>query len=123
MILAQILRRRGISAIAKEAGAFSVTKLFGLDFKDGNEICVCYVQTATPAQQQYALRRLHRTAPASHIMLVMLGEYNEAEEGEAWQLPRYAESIRGSLDKIAERISAVATLSSARSDTPLKLVN
>jgi predicted PurR-regulated permease PerM len=124
MILAQILRRRGISATAKEAGTLSVTKLFGLDFEDGSEICVCYVETATPAQQQYALRRLHRTAPASHIMLVMLGEPDEAEEGEAWQLPRYAENIRGPLDTVAERISNVVLSSSARRDTPqLKLAN
>jgi predicted PurR-regulated permease PerM len=124
MILAQVLRRRGISATAKEAGTLSVTKLFGLDFQDGSEICVCYVETATPAQQQYALRRLHRTAPASHIMLIMLGEPDQPEEGEAWQLPRYAENIRGPLDTVAERISDIVLLGSARTDTSqLKIAN
>jgi predicted PurR-regulated permease PerM len=124
MILAQMLQRRGITATAKEAGTLSVTKLFGMDFESASELCVCYVETATPAQQQYALRRLHRTAPASHIIFAMLGEADDAEESQAWQLPIYAETVRGPLQTVVEQISNVALERAARTDTDqLKLAH
>jgi hypothetical protein len=56
-------------------------------------------------------------------MLVMLGEPDDGDEGQVWQLPRYAENIRGPLETIAERISTAVLSSSVRSETPLKLVN
>jgi predicted PurR-regulated permease PerM len=60
MPLAQLLRREGISAEAKDSETLSISKLFALELKDVTLICLCYLEHATPAQLQYTSRRLRR---------------------------------------------------------------
>ena len=58
--LAQLLRRDGISALAKEAETLSMSKLFALETENVALICLCYLEHATPAQMHYASRRIRR---------------------------------------------------------------
>ena len=107
IVLAQLLRRRGISSTAKETGTLSIDKLFALETEDVAVICVCYLEAGTAAQQQYALRRLRRKAPAACIIFVLLDQTEEANGVQPLQLPGGAESVRGALDTIAARISEI----------------
>ena len=74
MPLAQLLRRGGILAEAKETETFSISKLFALDPKDVALICLCYLEHATPAQLHYTSRRLRRKIPGVSILV---GIFNE----------------------------------------------
>jgi hypothetical protein len=62
MPLAQLLRREGLSAEAKEVETLSMSKLFALEIKGVALICLCFLEHATPAQLHYATRRLRRKA-------------------------------------------------------------
>jgi len=105
MVLAQVLRRRGILATAKETGTLSIDKLFALDAQDVGVICLCNLEAATVAQQRYALRRLRRTAPAAHIAVVLLGEVEGAGDAPPLQLAGRDETIQGPLDVVAQLIT------------------
>ena len=74
-------------------------------------ICLCYLEAPTAAQQQYALHRLRRRAPGAYIILVLLGEAEEADDAPPVQFAGRAESVRGPLHALAERILAVVVKS------------
>ena len=42
-------------------------------------ICLCYVESATPAQIHYAIRRIRRRAPDVFIVIALLGNSTEME--------------------------------------------
>ena len=111
------MRRRGILATAKETGALSIDKLFALDTQDAGAICLCYLEAATAAQQQYAVRRLRRKAPAAHLILVLLGEAEGADDAPPLQFAGRAESLRGPVHVVAERIAELV----APNPAPVKL--
>jgi hypothetical protein len=57
MPLAQLLRREGISAEAKETETLSMSKLFALNLKDVALICLCYLEHATTRRVACAERQ------------------------------------------------------------------
>ena len=71
--LAQLLRRRGMGAMAEKFDTLSVSRFFSLDLSEAALICICYVDTPTSAKVHYATRRLLRKKPGCQIVLSLLG--------------------------------------------------
>ncbi len=66
MPLAQLLRREGISAEAKDSETLSISKLFALDLKDVGLICVCYLECRHFQRNGAGARQRSATAPRGH---------------------------------------------------------
>jgi hypothetical protein len=107
MPLAQLLRREGISAEAKETETLSMSKLFALDLKDVALICLCYLEHATPAQLHYASRRLRRKAAGMSILVCIFNEAGQTRDGDPQQLPEGVEFLQGPLSAGAKRVSEI----------------
>ena len=107
MPLAQLLRREGVSAEAKEAETLSISKLFGLELKDVALICLCYLEHATPAQLHYTSRRLRRKAPGVSILVGIFTETGQTPDSDPQQLPEGVEFLQGPLPAGVKRISEI----------------
>jgi AI-2E family transporter len=107
MPLAQLLRREGISAEAKETETLSISKLFGLDLKEVTLICLCYLEHATPAQLQYTSRRLRRKAPGVSILVGIFNETGQTRDGDPQQFPEGVEFLEGPLSAGVKRVSEI----------------
>ena len=116
--LAQLIQRQGIGATAKEADALSMSKIFALDTKGVNLVCLCYMGNATPAQVRYAARRIHRKAPEALILICLLNASDEIEDAQAMQLPPGTGLVKGSLADTLNRILDVAYGKSAARPLP-----
>src|SRR5262249_25426495 len=92
--LAQLLRREGISAEAKETETLSISKLFALELKDVALICICYLEHATPAQLHYASRRLRRKAPDVSILVGVFNETGPTPDDDPKRLPGGSNSYK-----------------------------
>ena len=108
MILAQLLERRGVEARAEEAGAWSKSRVASLDVKDVALICLCYMETPSPAQIHFAIRRLRRKAPAAIILIALLGATSAVEDEEVVQTLVKLDLIKSTLHATVERILAIA---------------
>ena len=104
---AQLLRREGIPAEAKETETLSMSKLFALELKDVGFICLCYLEHATPAQLHYASRRLRRKAPGVSILVCILNEAEQTGDGDPQQLPEGVEFLQGPLSAGVKRVSEI----------------
>ena len=125
IILAQLLERRGVDARAEEAGAWSKARVASLDVKDVALICLCYMQTPSPAQMHFAIRRLRRKAPAAIILVALIGGTSEADDEEVVQTLVKLDLIKSTLHATVERILAITadTGGSPPSDIPLIAAN
>jgi predicted PurR-regulated permease PerM len=112
MPLAQLLRREGLSAEAKEAETLSMSKLFALEIKDVALICLCYLEHATPAQLHYASRRLRRKAPV-FILAGVFDETGQTPDSDPLQL-QDAEFLQGPLSAGVRRISEILSRAETR---------
>ena len=111
MPLAQLLRREGISAEAKETETLPMSKLFALEIKDVALICLCYLEHATPAQLHYTSRRLRRKAPGVSILVGIFNESGQTPESDAQQLPEGVEFLQGPLTTGVKRICEILSRS------------
>ena len=107
MPFAQLLRREGIPAEAKETETLSISKLFALEIKDVALICLCYLEHATPAQLHYASRRLRRKAPGVSILVCIFNEAGQTREGDPQQVPDGVEFLQGPLSAGVKRVSEI----------------
>jgi predicted PurR-regulated permease PerM len=107
MPLAQLLRREGISAEAKETETLSISKLFALNLKDVALICLCYLEHATPAQLHYASRRLRRKAAGVSILVGIFNETGQTPDSDQQQLPEGVEFLEGPLSSGVKRVSEI----------------
>ena len=73
LVLAQLLRHRGIGAIAEKADALSMSKLFSLELANTALVCVCYLSQPSTAKIQHAVRGLSRRIDGTRILLALLG--------------------------------------------------
>jgi hypothetical protein len=73
LVLAYMLRHRGIGAMAEEADALSMSKFFSLDMTDTSLACVCYVGQPSTAKIQDAVRRLNKKNADARILLGLFG--------------------------------------------------
>jgi predicted PurR-regulated permease PerM len=113
MPLAQLLRREGLSAEAKEAETLSMSKLFALEIKGVALICLCFLEHATPAQLHYATRRLRRKAPGVSILASVFDETRQTPDSDPLQL-QDAEFLQGPLSAGVRRISELISLAERR---------
>jgi hypothetical protein len=102
MPFAQLLRRAGVPAEAKEMATFSVSSL---EPKDVALICLCYLEHATPAQLQYTSRRLRRKAGGVSTLICIFNEAGQTPDGDPPQLPEGMEILQGSLSAGVKRVS------------------
>jgi hypothetical protein len=107
MIIAQLLERKGVDARAEEAGAWSKSRVASLDVKDVALICLCYMETPSPAQMHFAIRRLRRKAPAAIILIALLGATSAADDVEVVQALVKLDLIKSTLHATVERILAI----------------
>jgi hypothetical protein len=73
MVLAYLLRHRGIGAMAEEADALSTAKFFSLDMTDAALACVCYIGQTSTAKMQDVVRRLGKKNAEARVVLALLG--------------------------------------------------
>jgi len=103
LVVSQLVARRGIGSHAEEAEALSMSRIFSLDTADTKLICLCYIETVTPAQIRYSVRRLRRKAPDAHILVSLMGETQEMDDAAA-----NVSYARGSLEETVDAILTVA---------------
>ena len=118
LVVAQLVERRGIGARAEEAEALSMSRIFSLDTADAKLICLCYIETVTPAQIRYSVRRLRRKAPHAHILVGLMGDTQEMDD--AAPGVSYA---RGSLADTVDAVLAVAAATEKGEIEPDTVVN
>jgi hypothetical protein len=125
MIVTQLLERRGVDARAEEAGAWSKSRVASLDVKDVALICICYMETPSPAQMHFAIRRLRRKAPAAIILVAMLGATSAVDDEEVVHALVKLDLIKSTLHATVERILAITVHAgdSSPSDIPLITAN
>jgi predicted PurR-regulated permease PerM len=73
LVLAYLLKRRGIGAMAEDAASLSMSKFFSLDMSDTSLACICYVNHLSTAKIQDAVRRLARKNADVRILLALFG--------------------------------------------------
>ena len=78
LILAQMLKRRGLGATAETADALSMSRFFSLDLSQAAAFCVCYVGKPSDAMIQYTVRRLSKRSKGGRIIIALLGNENDA---------------------------------------------
>jgi predicted PurR-regulated permease PerM len=117
VILAQLVKKEGIGVRAEQADALSIARIFGLETKDVAVICLCYVESATPAQVRYAIRRLRRKAPHALILVTLLGDAIASNGADQSPPAANVEFVR-SLTAAMARIHTLATGRSAAQDLP-----
>ena len=73
LVLAQLLRYRGIRATAEKADALSMSKLLSLELANTALVCVCYLSQPSAAKIQHAIRGLSRRIDGTRILFALLG--------------------------------------------------
>ncbi|GLR86804.1 AI-2E family transporter [Bradyrhizobium iriomotense] len=73
LVLAQLLRYRGIQAIAEKADASSMSKLLSLELANTALVCVCYLSQPSTTKIQHVVRGLSRRIEATRILFALLG--------------------------------------------------
>jgi hypothetical protein len=73
LVLAQLLKRRGIGATAETSDALSISRFFSLDVSQTSAFCICYVGQPSDAMVHYAVRRLVKKSKGSRIVVAVLG--------------------------------------------------
>jgi hypothetical protein len=73
LVLAQLLRNRGIQAIAEKADALSMSKLLSLELANTALVSVCYLSQPSAAKIQHAVRGLSRRIDGTRILFALLG--------------------------------------------------
>ena len=125
MVIAQLLERKEIVARAEEAGAWSKSRVASLDVNGVALICLCYMETPSPAQMHFAVRRLRRKAPASIILIALLGAPSAVDDEEVVQTLVKLDLIKSTLHATIDRILAITTeaADASPSDIPLITAN
>ena len=113
LILAQLVSKRGVGARAERSDALSMSRLFTLDTKDVEIVCICYIENATSAQMHYAVRRLRRKTPQATIITLLIQDNDETKPAAS----AADELIHRSLEAAVNRIIEI-TRTPASNDKP-----
>jgi predicted PurR-regulated permease PerM len=112
LVLAQMLRRRGLAAAAENADALSMSKFFTLNLSDSSLFCVCYVDNPSSAKIHYAVRRLRKKSSGAPIVVALLGADTAAAKTEG------AVTIAGNFAGAVKSIVESAIGEAGRADRP-----
>jgi len=123
MVITQLLERKGIDARAEEAGAWSKSRVASLDVKGVALICLCYMETPSPAQMHFAVRRLRRKAPASIILIALLGGTSAVDDEEVFQTLVKLDLIKSTLHATVDRILAITADAGDSSPSDIHLIS
>jgi hypothetical protein len=66
LIVAQSIERQEIGVRAEQWDALSVSRVFSLETKGVELVCLCYLASVTSAQIRYSVRRLRRKVPEAY---------------------------------------------------------
>jgi hypothetical protein len=102
LVLAQMLRRRGLAAAAEEADALSMSKFFALELSSSSLFCVCYVDNPSSAKIHYAVRRLRKKSSGAPIMVALLGTETDARAAKTEGAVTIAGNFAGVVKSIVE---------------------
>jgi predicted PurR-regulated permease PerM len=102
LVLAQMLRRRGLAAAAEKADALSMSKFFALDLSDSSLFCVCYVDNPSSAKIHYAVRRLRKKSSGAPIMVALLGAEADSSATKTEGAVTIAGNFAGTVKSIVE---------------------
>jgi predicted PurR-regulated permease PerM len=121
LMVAQLVEKQGIGARVEKADALSVSRIFSLDTKDVALVCICYVENATAAQIQYAIRRLRRKAPQAVILVALIGNTNnvtDADDKQPIVFDHVERTLSGTVAKILAADSGLDDDKASRSLLP-----
>ena len=79
LMIAQLVEQQGIKTQTERSDALSLFRIASWEPTGVEVICLCYVESATPAQIHYAIRRIRRRAPDVFIVIALLGNSTEME--------------------------------------------
>jgi predicted PurR-regulated permease PerM len=106
VILAYLLRHRGIGALAEEADALSMSKFLSLDMADTSLACVCYIGQPSNTKIQDVVRRLSRKNADARILLAFFGADAATPPIPAVGATAAKGSFRTALDALVQAVSA-----------------
>jgi predicted PurR-regulated permease PerM len=116
LVLAQMLRRRGLAAAAEKADALSMSKFFALDLSDSSLFCVCYVDNPSSAKIHYAVRRLRKKSSGAPIVVALLGAKTDSSAAKTEGAVTIAGNFAGTVKSIVE--SAIGEAGRADRSSP-----
>jgi len=114
LVLAQLLRYRGIKAIAEKTDALSISKLLSLELANTALVCVCYLSQPSTAKIQYAVRGLSRRIDGARILFALLGTEAEKPVENASSALVTSGSFAATLDAIVQVTSEQTVDASCR---------
>ena len=114
LVLAQLLRHRGIGATAEKASALSMSKLFSLELADTSLACVCYLGQPSNAKIQHTVRGLSRRTNGARILLTLLGTETAKSVESATSAGVTGGSFAATLEAIVKAISEQPVDASSR---------
>jgi predicted PurR-regulated permease PerM len=83
IMFAQLCNVHGLSARVEGPEALSTNNIFRLETEGVALVCLSYLNAANPAQIRYAVRRIRRKLPRSHIMVGLWKGAESADQVEA----------------------------------------
>jgi hypothetical protein len=108
LLVAQMVKRKGLGTHAEPANALSMERFFSLETEGVELVCLCYLGMVKPTQIRYAIKRLRRRLPQA-IILVSLAERKDNGPGEQIPLALPEEIIvKRSLAETVEKILALS---------------
>jgi len=105
LILAQMLKRQGIGAVAETADALSMARFFSLDLSQAAAFCLCYVGKPSDAMIQYTVRRLSKRSKGGRIIIALLGNGSDAVPPGAIDIT----TVTGNFGSVVDFVAQMAT--------------
>jgi len=103
VVMAALVERLGIGARAERAEALSMDRIFNLEIKGVELVCLCYLETASAGQVRYSVRRLRRLSPNVKVLVAIFrGGLDLAER------PENVEIVEGNFSTVIESVTAIA---------------
>jgi predicted PurR-regulated permease PerM len=105
LVLAQLLRHRGIGATAEKADTLSISKFFSLDLTDTSIACICYIGEPSTAKIQHTVRRLNKKSGDARVLLAVLGTDAAVPSDSATGAPVIGRTFRAALEALVRTSS------------------
>lgn len=107
-MLAQILSKHGLGARAEGADALSTANIFRLETKGVSMACVSFLNSKSPAQMRYTIRRLRRKLPNAKIILgCWMAETDTTALADAVKADAIAVTLRDAVKLCVEQACAL----------------
>jgi hypothetical protein len=113
IVMAALVERLGIGARAEQAEALSMDRIFSLETKGVELVCLCYLETASAGQVRYSIRRLRRLSPNVKVLVAMFRAGLEMADR-----PEHVEIVEGKFSTVIARVTAMAKSQSSPESAP-----